>query len=86
MLAQFQPGDPGIQLELRQPWLRLDGLSIDFYMGVDGLSILMVLLTALVTQMGTLQTAPVLIAATTAYLTMWRVRTLLENRKQSSTP
>ncbi len=49
VLTQFQPGTPGIQLELRQPWLRLDGLSIDFYMGVDGLSILMVLLTALLT-------------------------------------
>jgi H+/Cl- antiporter ClcA len=45
----------------------------------------MVLLTALVTEMGALQTAPVLIAATTAYLTMWRVRTLLEKRKQPST-
>ncbi|MRR29776.1 Fe-S-binding domain-containing protein, partial [bacterium] len=49
VLSQFQPGTPGIQLELRQPWLRLDGLSIDFYMGVDGLSILMVLLTTFLT-------------------------------------
>ena len=56
VLAQFQPGTPGIQLELRQPWLRLDGLSIDFYMGVDGLSILMVLLTALLTPIAILST------------------------------
>src|SRR3972149_5823999 len=56
VLAQFQPGTPSIQLELRQPWLRLDGLSIDFYMGVDGLSILMVLLTALLTPIAILST------------------------------
>ena len=49
VLVQFQAGTAGIQLELRAPWLRLDGLAIDFYMGVDGLSILMVLLTALLT-------------------------------------
>ncbi|MHB0988958.1 MAG: complex I subunit 4 family protein [Bellilinea sp.] len=56
MLAQFQPGTAGMQLELRVPWLRLDGLAIDFYMGVDGLSILMVLLTALLTLIAILST------------------------------
>ncbi len=56
VLAQFQPGTAGMQLELRVPWLRLDGLAIDFYLGVDGLSILMVLLTALLTPIAILST------------------------------
>ncbi len=56
VLAQFQPGTADMQLELRVPWLRLDGLAIDFYMGVDGLSILMVLLTALLTPIAILST------------------------------
>ena len=56
LLAQFQPGTAGMQLELRVPWLRLDGLAIDFYLGVDGLSILMVLLTALLTPIAILST------------------------------
>ena len=56
LLAQFQPGTAGMQLELRAPWLRLDGLAIDFYLGVDGLSILMVLLTALLTPIAILST------------------------------
>ena len=56
VLVQFQAGTAGIQLELRAPWLRLDGLAIDFYMGVDGLSILMVLLTALLTPIAILST------------------------------
>lgn len=56
VLAQFKTGEPGMQMELRVPWLRLDGLSIELYMGVDGLSILMVLLTALLTPIAILST------------------------------
>jgi len=56
VLTQFKTGTPGMQLELRVPWLRLNGLAIDFYLGVDGLSILMVLLTALLTPIAILST------------------------------
>ncbi len=56
LLSQFKIGEPGMQLELRQTWLRLDGLNIDFYLGVDGLSILLVLLTTFLTPLALLST------------------------------
>lgn len=54
VLVQFKTGTPGMQLELRQTWIRLDGLNIDFYLGVDGLSILMLLLTTFLTPLAIL--------------------------------
>lgn len=56
VLVQFEVGTPGMQLEIRQPWLKLDGLTIDFYMGIDGLSILLVLLTTFLTPLAILST------------------------------
>jgi NADH-quinone oxidoreductase subunit M len=44
MLAQFNAGSPDLQLTLRVPWLQISGATISFFMGVDGLSILLVLL------------------------------------------
>jgi NADH-quinone oxidoreductase subunit M len=45
VLAQFKTGEAGLQMEVVAPWLRFPRLSIDFHLGVDGLSLLMVLLT-----------------------------------------
>jgi NADH-quinone oxidoreductase subunit M len=45
MLAQFTPADPNLQLAVNLPWLTVAGTTIHFFLAVDGLSILMVLLT-----------------------------------------
>ncbi len=54
VLAQFDPAAPGLQLEVNQPWVTVAGATISFQMGVDGLSILMVLLTAFLTPLAIL--------------------------------
>ncbi|MHB1120646.1 MAG: complex I subunit 4 family protein [Bellilinea sp.] len=56
VLSLFEVGSPGMQLELRQPWLKLDGLTIEFFLGIDGLSILLVLLTTFLTPLAILST------------------------------
>src|SRR5665648_15053 len=55
VLAQFDPAkSPNMAIEL--PWFRLAGVPIQFFMGVDGLSILMVLLTTFITPIALLST------------------------------
>jgi len=50
MLAQFRPETPGLQLEIRSPWFGFaPPWNIDYHLGVDGLSILLVLLTTFLT-------------------------------------
>ena len=49
VLVQFDPSDGGIQMVAQQSWIKVAGWNIDFYLGVDGLSILLVLLTTLLT-------------------------------------
>ena len=49
MLARFQPGDPNLQLVVRLPWIRVAGWEIEYHLGVDGLSLLLVLLTTFLT-------------------------------------
>lgn len=56
MLAQFKTGEPGLQLSVRTPWLTVGGINIDFFLGVDGLSILLVLLTTFLTPIVILST------------------------------
>jgi NADH-quinone oxidoreductase subunit M len=56
MLVQFDPSSGAIQLEVQQSWIKVAGWNIDFYMGVDGLSILLVLLTTLLTPISILST------------------------------
>ena len=56
VLSLFEAGNPNMQLVIRQPWLRVAGLSIDFHLGVDGLSILLVLLTTFLTPIAILST------------------------------
>ncbi len=45
MLGQYNPADPNIQLEVLVPWISFNDGSIGFHLGLDGISILMVLLT-----------------------------------------
>lgn len=56
MLAQFDAAKGDVQLAYRAPWLRVGGVSIDFYLGVDGLSVLLVLLTTFLTPIAILST------------------------------
>ncbi|MBL8056524.1 MAG: NADH-quinone oxidoreductase subunit M [Anaerolineales bacterium] len=45
MLGQFAAGDPGFQLVVRAPWFTVGNFAADFHLGVDGISVLLVLLT-----------------------------------------
>jgi NADH-quinone oxidoreductase subunit M len=56
VLTQFQPQNGALQLVIKQPWLSLGGSTVNFFMGVDGISILMVLLTGLLTPIAILST------------------------------
>ena len=50
MLAQFNAGEPGLQLVVRAPWIEIGQTwNIEFHLGVDGLSVLLVLLTTFLT-------------------------------------
>ncbi len=56
VLAQFQPSNPDLQLVVDLPWIPLANLEIHYYLGVDGLSILLVLLTTLLAPISILST------------------------------
>ncbi|HEY43806.1 MAG TPA: NADH-quinone oxidoreductase subunit M [Anaerolineae bacterium] len=56
MLSQFDGADPGLQLAVRRPWFQLAGVEIEYSLGVDGLSILLILLTTLLTPISILST------------------------------
>ena len=47
MLSQFHIGDPGFQLHEKIPWI--PGLGVSYELGVDGLSVLLVPMTTLLT-------------------------------------
>jgi NADH-quinone oxidoreductase subunit M len=48
-LLLFVPSNPGLQLVTNIPWIEVAGFNISFQMGVDGVSILLILLTTLLT-------------------------------------
>ncbi len=45
MLAQFDQTNASLQMVERLPWFQLAGMKIEYFLGVDGLSVLLVLLT-----------------------------------------
>ncbi len=46
MLTQFNANDPGMQLVVRAPWIHIGtNWNVDYHLGVDGSSLLLVLLT-----------------------------------------
>jgi NADH-quinone oxidoreductase subunit M len=47
VLLLFDPSNPNLQLNTNIPWIQVAGFNISFQMGVDGLSILLILLTTL---------------------------------------
>ena len=49
LLGLFNHSDGGIQMELNLPWFNLAGSPVAFHLGVDGLSLLLLLLTTFLT-------------------------------------
>src|SRR6185436_9152808 len=50
MLAQFNAQEPGLQLVVRAPWIQIGSQwNIEYHLGVDGLSVLLILLTTFLT-------------------------------------
>src|SRR5688572_3058722 len=56
VLAVFNPADPDLQLVAQYNWITVAGWNIQYYLGVDGLSILLVLLTGFLTPISILST------------------------------
>jgi NADH-quinone oxidoreductase subunit M len=56
MLSQFDSTSPGLQMAIRHPWFQLAGAGIEYSIGVDGLSILLILLTTLLTPISIIST------------------------------
>jgi NADH-quinone oxidoreductase subunit M len=56
MLTRFNASNPDLQLGFSLGWIQVAGWNISFAMGVDGLSILLVLLTAFLSPISILST------------------------------
>ncbi|MBC7877988.1 MAG: NADH-quinone oxidoreductase subunit M [Anaerolineales bacterium] len=56
VFAQFNSSNPDLQIEAKYPWIQVAGWNIYYYLAVDGLSILLVLLTAFLTPISILST------------------------------
>jgi NADH-quinone oxidoreductase subunit M len=56
VLANFNPANPDLQQVINLPWIPISGWEIRFFLGVDGLSILLLLLTTLLTPISILST------------------------------
>jgi NADH-quinone oxidoreductase subunit M len=56
MLTLFNKSNPDLQLGLKLPWIQVAGWNIFYAIGVDGLSILLVLLTTFLTPISILST------------------------------
>ena len=56
VLALFRAPNPDLQLVTRVPWITVGGWNIEYHLGVDGLSILLVLLTTFLTPLSILST------------------------------
>jgi NADH-quinone oxidoreductase subunit M len=56
VLMQFNPSNPDLQLVINLPWIKVSDWTISYHMGVDGLSILLLLLTTFLTPISILST------------------------------
>ena len=56
VLTMFNASDPSLQLVAQYNWITVAGWNIQYYLGVDGLSILLVLLTGFLTPISILST------------------------------
>src|SRR3990172_5814740 len=55
-LSQFDASNPDQQLVVEVPWIQVAGWNISYHLGIDGLSILLVLLTTFLTPLAILST------------------------------
>ena len=56
VLVLFNPADPDLQMVIDIPWIAVAGWEITYLMGIDGMSILLVLLTTFLTPISILST------------------------------
>src|SRR5512140_2315709 len=56
VLSRFKPEDPDLQFKAQYNWITISNWTIQYFLGVDGLSILLVLLTTLLTPISILST------------------------------
>lgn len=56
VLAGFDRSNAGMQMEYAFPWVAIGDMTIEFHMGIDGISLMMVLLTTLLTPISILST------------------------------
>ena len=56
VLVLFRTGEPGIQLALDLPWIQPGGIGLHYSLGVDGLNILLLLLTTFLSPLALLST------------------------------
>ena len=56
VLAQFNANNPNLQMELDVSWIQVSSWNISYHLGIDGLSILLVLLTTFLTPLSILST------------------------------
>ncbi|NIM92830.1 MAG: NADH-quinone oxidoreductase subunit M [Anaerolineales bacterium] len=56
MLSMYKPDNPDLQMVIRESWFSVGEWTIEYHMGVDGLSILLVLLTTLLVPISILST------------------------------
>ena len=56
VLGMFNAGNPHLQLVAKYDWITVAGWNIQYHLGVDGLSILLILLTAFLTPISILST------------------------------
>jgi NADH-quinone oxidoreductase subunit M len=56
VLVQFNPADGGLQMVINLPWIQVAGWNIGYHMAIDGLSILLVLLTTFLVPISILST------------------------------
>jgi len=56
VLLRFEASNPDLQMVARYPWITVAGWNIEYHLGIDGLSILLVLLTTFLTPISILST------------------------------
>lgn len=56
LLVLYDPGNPDLQMVVRVPWIHVGQWTIEYYLGIDGISILLILLTTLLTPISILST------------------------------
>ncbi|HVN53076.1 MAG TPA: NADH-quinone oxidoreductase subunit M [Anaerolineaceae bacterium] len=56
ILSRFDATDPGLQIEVSVPWVSIGGWLVSYHLGVDGISILLLLLTTFLCPIAILST------------------------------